>query len=351
MKKFLSVGMATIASILLILLIVFSVLSFVINDETFITNEFTALELSSKMGISNSDLVRAMVRLIDYMEGNADNIDVTVTENGKSVQMFDFEQEVAHMADVRTIYMTIASYRDTCALIMLVLFLFAAVISFREAPQRLSQGYLSGSFVILLFFGFLGTWAALDFSGFWTFFHQMLFWNDLWLFNAQDSRMINMMPEQLFSDIIGRVFLYAGLLMLALILIAIFALVASSDGYKRRRAAAKARMKAHKAAREAQKKAEEEAKAKAAREKRIAEKKAKKAAAEKRAAKRAEAEAAPVKRAKRPSADNEETPARAKPAKSGARTKRPADAAPAKKKKSRSSVADDTGFFDDDDKL
>ena len=175
MKKVLSVGMSTIASILLILILVFTSIGLVINDQTFTNNEFTKLGVSGEMGISNADLVASMQQLVDYMEGNADDIYIEVTQNGEMVEMFDYPQEAEHMTDVRAIYLTIASYRDVGVLVMLILFLFAAVIDFRKAPQRLSQGYLSGSFVTLLIFGFLGTWAALDFSNFWTFFPRSAF--------------------------------------------------------------------------------------------------------------------------------------------------------------------------------
>ena len=123
MKKVLSVGMATLASILLIFILVFTSIGLVINDQTFINNEFTKLGISESMGISNADLVSSMTKLVDYMEGNADDINVTITLNGEQVQMFDYPQEAEHMADVRTIYMTIASYRDVGVLVMLILFL------------------------------------------------------------------------------------------------------------------------------------------------------------------------------------------------------------------------------------
>ena len=134
MRKFISVGMAAIATIILILVLVFTSIGLVINDETFITNEFTELAISQKMGISNSDLVLAMTRLVDYMEGDADDINVEVTVNNEKVQMFDYPQEAEHMVDVRQIYMTIASYRDIGVLVMLILYLFAAVVHFRMAP-------------------------------------------------------------------------------------------------------------------------------------------------------------------------------------------------------------------------
>ncbi|NLI53212.1 MAG: DUF1461 domain-containing protein [Clostridiales bacterium] len=368
MRKLISVGMATIASLLLILIVLFTSIGLVINDETFINNEFTKLAISAKMGVSNADLVKSFGRLVDYMEGDADDINVEVTVNGETSQMFDYPQEAEHMADVRQIYMTIASYRDVGVLVMLILFLFAAVVHFRKAPQYLAQGYLSGSFVFLLVFGFLGTWAALDFSNFWTFFHEMLFWNDLWLFDSTQSNMINMLPEQVFQDIIARVGLYAGAVILVLIVLSIIAMVLSSDGYKRRRAIAQARKKAREDAVAARKKARYDAKHAAEEEKRLAQKreriaaiKARKQAEaeaaaqeaeqerlkeERRAKKRAAAEAAAVreKQAATRAPRAEQTRPAAKPRPAQAETPKQRAAKPAKQK---ANVHDDTGFLDD----
>ena len=365
MRKALSVGMATIATILLILILVFTSIGLVINDQTFTNNEFTKLGISQQMGMTNDDLVRSMAQLVDYMEGNADSISVQVTIDGQQTEMFDYPQEAEHMADVRQIYMTIASYRDVGVLVMLILFLFAAVVNFRMAPQRLAQGYLSGSFVMLLIFGFLGTWAALDFSNFWTFFHEALFWNDLWLFDATESRMINMLPEDIFADIIARVGLYAGAVVVVLLAVSILALVFSSAGYKRRRAVVLARSKARKAAAEARQKAKEQAKAAAEEEKRLAAKKARIAAAKerkRREAEEAEKEAAREQKAKELRAQKRaaqataaaapaEKPARTRPAEAE-RAERPLADAPQRaakpeKAKKNDKIADDTGFLDD----
>lgn len=374
MRKIISVGMATLASLLLILIVVFTSIGFVINDDTFVNNEFTKLAIGSKMGISNTDLVTSFNRLVDYMEGNASDINVTVTINGEAKQMFDFPQEAEHMADVQKIYTTIASYRDVGVLVMLILFLFAAVVHFRKAPEYIAQGYLSGSFVFLLIFGFLGTWAALDFSNFWTFFHEMLFWNDLWLFDGTQSRMINMLPEQIFADIVAKVGLYSGIVIVVLIALSILALVLSSERYKRGRAMALARKKARENAAAARKKARDEARRTLEEEKRLAEKRARIAAnkarkqaeaqsaaeeaeqqrlrEERRAQKRAAAEAAARQTAqedKRPAPAREARPARAeqpvqqKQAAKPAQSERPAG----KEAKKKKTVHDDTGFLDD----
>lgn len=379
MRKFISVGMAAIASIILILVLVFTAIGLVINDETFINNEFTKLNISQQMGISNSDLVRAMDRLVSYMEGDADDINLEVTVNNEEVQMFDYPQEAEHMSDVRQIYMTIASYRDIGVLVMLILFLFAAVVHFRMAPQYLAQGYLSGAFVMLLIFGFLGTWASLDFSNFWTFFHEALFWNDLWLFDGTQSRMINMLPEDVFADIIARVALYAGAVIVVLIVISVIALVLSSEGHKRRRAVSLARKKAHDDAVAMRKKAREDAKAAAEKEKRLAQKRVRATAVkmkkvaeaeaeqreaererrlqEKRGQKRAAEEAAlqaerEERIAARQQAKQQAAQQAAQPERAAAKPRREDTGRTAKQgavrtKKKKGNIHDDTGFFDD----
>lgn len=368
-----------LASILLIFVIVFTVLQQVINNETFVNNEFTKLEVADAMGMNNADLVDSMMVLVEYMEGDVDSIDLMVDVNGQKVQMFDIEQERTHMADVRQIYQTVRGYRDIAALALLVLFLFAALINFRQAPRSLGQGFLFGAFVMLVLFGFIGTWAAMDFSSFWTFFHEALFWNDLWLFDATESRMINMLPEQMFADIISRMGLYAGLIIGALIILSILALVFSSDRYKRASAAARQqrakrqayrenraalkeerRREAEAAKRAAAKKAAREAarqKAAAAAEKeRLAEEKAQ-AEAEKARQKAAEkkrreleakrAAEKPPKRAAAPATEDERPAPRPQKAAAPAARLKAKPAAQKPKKKPKSNIIDDTGFFDE----
>ncbi len=368
MKKSLSIGFSMIASILLIFVVAFTALQQVINNETFINNEFTKLGVADSMGMNNADLVGSMTVLVDYMEGTVDSIDIMVSVNGQKVPMFELEQEQTHMADVRSIYQTIRGYRDIAALALLVLYLFAALVNFRQAPRTLAQGFLFGAFVMLVIFGFIGTWAAMDFSSFWTFFHEALFWNDLWLFDATESRMINMLPEEMFSDIIARMGLYAGVIVGALLLLSIFALIFSSDRYKRSSAEAKKIRKQRKAYRQNRAALKEEKRLEAEAAKRQAEKKAARDAARRKAAAEAEKERAAAEKARaaasaaREKADQKKRRDAEKQQRSAEKLQR--DAAPKNsagarsasgsrsdavkpKKKTHGNVRDDTGFFDE----
>ena len=253
MRKRFAVMLSTLASIVLILCILFTALQLTINDKNFIEYEYARLSLSREMGVSNLDLVSSCERLIDYMEGRVDSIDIQVTVNGEQVLMFEQEQEISHMADVRLLYQRFRTFRDFGVLLALVLYLLGAVLHIRSAMHTLASGYVYGAFVIALFAGFLGTWAALDFSNFWTFFHQMLFWNNDWLFDASTSRMINMLPEQFFSDVILRMALLAAV---AFVLLLVVSAVALASIRKKRRLAREKAIAARRRARQARQQAD-----------------------------------------------------------------------------------------------
>ena len=253
MRKRFAVMLSTLASIVLILCILFTALQLTINDKNFIEYEYARLSLSREMGVSNLDLVSSCERLIDYMEGRVDSIDIQVTVDGEQVLMFEQEQEISHMADVRLLYQRFRTFRDFGVLLALVLYLLGAVLHIRSAMHTLASGYVYGAFVIALFAGFLGTWAALDFSNFWTFFHQMLFWNNDWLFDASTSRMINMLPEQFFSDVILRMAILAGV---AFVLLLVASAVALASIRKKRRLAREKAIAARRKARKARQQAD-----------------------------------------------------------------------------------------------
>lgn len=253
MRKRFAVMLSTLASIVLILCILFTALQQTINDKNFIEYEYARLSLSREMGVSNLDLVSSCERLIDYMEGRVDSIDIQVTVDGEQVLMFEQEQEISHMADVRLLYQRFRTFRDFGVLLALVLYLLGAVLHIRSAMHTLASGYVYGAFVIALFAGFLGTWAALDFSNFWTFFHQMLFWNNDWLFDASTSRMINMLPEQFFADVILRMAILAGV---AFVLLLVASAVALASIRKKRRLAREKAIAARRKARQARQQAD-----------------------------------------------------------------------------------------------
>ena len=252
MRKRIATMIGTLASLVLLYCILFTSLQVTMNSSLFLQQEYKKLNLTRAVGMSNDDIVASTKCLVDYMEGRVDSIDIMVTVNGEETLMYTDEQEVSHMADVRVLYQRFRTYRDYGVLAALLLYLFAAVLSIRTAPHSIAMGYVIGAFILLAAIGFVGTWAALDFTRFWTFFHTSLFWNDDWLFDPATSRMINILPEQFFSDII----LAFAIMALAVVVLLLIAALLLLHGERKRKKAAREEYLAAKKAKNAARKAE-----------------------------------------------------------------------------------------------
>ncbi|MDD3920234.1 MAG: TIGR01906 family membrane protein [Eubacteriales bacterium] len=214
MKNTSSKFMRVIAALLTLPLLVgllFTAVRIIINDADFFAREYETIGNAAGMGMSNSDLTAATMQMIDYMEGRAESIDLTVTVNGEAVSMFN-ERERLHMVDVRALYQNFARILAVLTVVILPVLLIMQLLAWiRKKGWILSAGFFGGSGLFLLLLAAVMVWVLIDFNSFWTGFHLLFFTNDLWLLDPVTSRMINMMPWQLFFDIVTRVaLLFAG---------------------------------------------------------------------------------------------------------------------------------------------
>lgn len=253
MRKRFGSLLGALASVILIFCILFTGLQVTMNSDFIIRQEYRKLGIAHEVGMSYEDVVASCEQLIHYMEGTVDSIDIQVTVNGQQTLMYTDPQEISHMVDVQLLYQRFRTYRDYGVLAALVLYLLASIISIRTAPHSIAVGYCTGSFIAALFAGFAGTWAALDFSSFWTFFHQSLFWNDDWLF-PPSSRMIQILPERFFSDII----LYFAIISLTVVFFLLFICLMMLRSERKQKQAAREEILARKKAAKQQHKVQTE---------------------------------------------------------------------------------------------
>lgn len=204
MRKTVSYILTVLASLLLLVAMLFTCLQLCMNDEGWFRAEYEKLGTAPKMGISLNDLSASMTQLVDYMEGRADTIQLTVRENGQDTEMFN-QREIDHMVDVRALFLAWRSARTAIAVLGCLLLIAAVLLNKkRQVAEMFAKSYLIALVLLIVVIAALGLWAALDFTSFWTAFHHLFFSNDLWLLDPATSRMINMCPEQLFSDIVLR---------------------------------------------------------------------------------------------------------------------------------------------------
>jgi integral membrane protein (TIGR01906 family) len=139
--------------------------------------------------------------------------------------MFSLDIEIVHMKEVRDLWQWFIGARNVGFLLGMVLCLLGVVLDGKDALRNVCWGYFwaLGAFLVLV--AFAGTWAAINFDSFWTAFHRLIFPNsENWLL-PMESRMIQMLPSELFRDLVMRMGGRMLLIFLALAAVAVLILV------------------------------------------------------------------------------------------------------------------------------
>ena len=146
--------------------------------------------LPEAAGVTQEEMERLDGMLADYLAGDEAALDGSPFN----------EKELAHMRDVLGLF-------DLARTARLAAFLCAAVLLaaglWLSRGARLLSMCLAGLAALLLPLGAFAIWAAADFSGAFTFFHETLFTNDLWLLNPETDLLLRLVPEQFFADFAG----------------------------------------------------------------------------------------------------------------------------------------------------
>ena len=214
-KRFFGALCAGIASVMLIVaLLIMSIEMFALNP-SFFTSEYAKLNTAQDIGFSEQDLTAVTNKLINYIVDADDNLDMQASIGGEIQEVFG-EREKDHMVDVKALYLSARDVRTVFLIGAVVLIAITILIKKKQALKTLCKSflYVSGVFVVIV--GALGLYAAVDFTSFWISFHHLFFTNDLWLLDPRTDVLIQMVPEQFFSDLVARIIIRFVSLFLAL---------------------------------------------------------------------------------------------------------------------------------------
>lgn len=146
------------------------------------------------------DLCEVMDQTMIYLRGDRENLIIETTINGQTDEFYN-ENEKSHMADVRDLFVLCLIWRALAILSCIAIAGFLIVAdSLGPALHALSSGFLRACLLILAFVAVIGLLAAINFTEVFTVFHEIFFSQGNWLFDPRESRMINMLPEDFFSD-------------------------------------------------------------------------------------------------------------------------------------------------------
>ncbi|MBQ8109586.1 MAG: DUF1461 domain-containing protein [Clostridia bacterium] len=174
-------------------------------------------------GISDGDLQTLDAALAEYLAGRPEALmapseaapggyaALALNVNGAVQPAFN-ERETAHLEDCRGLFALLRKVRGR--LIPWAVLLIVGGAWLLNDRRRLRRAAWLSPLVLLIPLGTFAIWALADFDAAFTFFHRLLFRNDLWLLNPRTDLLIRICPESMFMAMGGMIAL-RGLAILA----------------------------------------------------------------------------------------------------------------------------------------
>ncbi len=159
---------------------------------------YNAHGIGETTGMDEENFMDVSDKMMAYLLGKRNHFDMEATINGEVVNVFG-EREIAHMVDVKNLFIIGKTIRNGSAFL---LFGFILISFWRKKKIlmdwiRQLNVFFIGTLGIAVFLGLL---LYMDFSRYFVVFHEIFFTNDLWLLDPRTSVLINMLPEVFFNQ-------------------------------------------------------------------------------------------------------------------------------------------------------
>lgn len=162
----------------------------------FINRECEKHQVLSQLGISRDELHQVTEKMISYVKGYGNSLDVTVTINGNTMQFFN-ERDKQHLADIMNM---IKQGKIAFASGVLCITGALSLLIGKRKWRLLCMVYLFSLCIILGAFLLVGAWILIDLQGCINAFHRAFFNNDRWILNPAKDKLILLFPQALFRD-------------------------------------------------------------------------------------------------------------------------------------------------------
>ena len=200
---------------LMIIFLITSVESVVYWTPGYFEREYTMYNVPETVSMEMDDLLYVTDEMMMYLRGDGrDDLNISVPVDGHTRPFFN-EREMAHMEDVRNLFIGALHLRTACIaaafLCLALMFLVKADVK-RILPRAVCTG--TGIFMVLT--AGLALLISTDFTKYFIIFHKIFFDNDLWILDPATDLLINIVPEPFFADTAARIAFTFSFLVLAL---------------------------------------------------------------------------------------------------------------------------------------
>lgn len=183
--------------------------------------EYEKYHVPETVQMEMEDLLEVTDEMMDYLRGDREDLHVPTIVNGQPREFFN-EREIAHMVDVKDLFLKAMALRRICLGIAAgcILLLFTRYRS--EVRRTLPRMLCAGTGLFLLLTAALAGLISTNFTKYFIIFHEIFFTNDLWILDPRTDLLINIVPEPFFMDTAARIGITFALMVAALFIICIF---------------------------------------------------------------------------------------------------------------------------------
>ncbi len=180
------------------LLVVIVALFIMAGFQPFYSYQFEKNGVYQVVDIDRAAMPTVIDRLSGYVVGRYPTFNYQLTIGGVRCDVYN-AREVLHMADVRKTF-DVTRYIGAFIAIYVTAVIFALAAEQRlDYLVKLTRAGLIGVVIATLLLGVL---VASNFAKYFVVFHEIFFDNDLWLLNPATDRLIQMLPQVFFRDIV-----------------------------------------------------------------------------------------------------------------------------------------------------
>lgn len=166
------------------------------------------------------DLLNVTDQMMDYLRGDREDLHVWTTMGGEYREFFT-EREIAHMEDVRGLFLGAMALRRIC-LTVIILSLVLICATKGKLKKVLPPAVFGGTLLFFAAAALIGLIVSTDFNRYFIIFHHIFFNNDLWILDPAVDMLINIVPEPFFMDTAARILLTYGVCTLAVLALSFF---------------------------------------------------------------------------------------------------------------------------------
>lgn len=232
MKKGLNLAAGILfAFCLMITLLITSIEAVVYWTPGYFEKEYAKYRVTDDVHMTMEDLLDVTDEMMAFLRGKRDDLHVMTRMGGETREFFN-EREIAHMEDVKGLFLAALTLRRACLLFMALVVVLAAALKL-DYKKALPGAVLGGTGLFFALSAVIAGIISTDFTKYFILFHHMFFDNDLWILNPETDMLINIVPEGFFSDTV----IHIGITFFACVLLAAVCCVLIIRRYKKKTSA------------------------------------------------------------------------------------------------------------------